>query len=476
MFNAEAVIRRLGAPARELCCDSRRVRRGSVFVAYPGHVHDGRRHIAEAIRGGAAGVLWDPHEFAWPKNIDAPNAPVPSLSEHVGLLADAVYGEPSRRLFVAAVTGTNGKTTTAHFVAQLLVQSGISGGIIGTLGAGLWGKKMTSTDNTTPEAITIHGFLRDFATAGAQAAVVEASSHGIAQGRLGGVRIAAAALTNIGRDHLDYHGDLKTYQQVKLSLLQTEGLQTAIINADDAHCAAAVSCIHAEQVWTFGTSGETLRLISATEKDGEQIISLDGEQGRKKVRLPVLGRHNIDNFMAAILVAQAAGANWEDMRPQELIAPQGRLQRINPGGSPAIYVDYAHTPDALHAALTALKHRSGRLWVVFGCGGERDSGKRRLMGRTAGMLADVAIVTDDNPRGESAAEIRAQVMGGGLRLREVADRSVAIATAIEEASVTDTILIAGKGHEEYQEIDGQRRRFSDAETALTVSRARSGRC
>ncbi len=480
MFDAAAVLRQFAAPVRELSGDSRRMPRGGVFVAYPGLRGDGRRHIGDALAAGAAGVLWEPEGFSWPRDLTAPNAPVPRLAERAGLLADVVYGAPSRRMFTAAITGTNGKTTTAFFAAQLLSQGGLAAGVIGTLGAGIWGETMRPLPNTTPEAISLHRLLRDFADGGARAAVMEASSHGIAQRRLAGVRPAAAALLNIQRDHLEYHGDLESYRRVKTELLQSEGLRTAIINADDSAAAAAISHPRAAETRTFGARGDALRLCGTEAAEDGQTLILDGAEGRRRCFLPMRGRHNAYNFMAAALLARAAGVSWEEMRPAELSPPRGRLQRVNPGGAPAVYVDYAHTPDALSAALSSFAERRGRLWLIFGCGGARDAGKRRQMGQTAASLADVAIITDDNPRDEDPQIIRAEIASGGVRMREIAERGAAIAAAIDAAEDEDTRLIAGKGHEEYQEIGGDFRPFSDAETAraLLFSRARggAGRC
>ena len=484
MFSAARMLKRLGVPARGLFCDSRRARRGGVFLAYPGFRSDGRRYIAEALRAGASGVFWEAEGFSWPPGLSAPNAPVLGLARRAGLFADAVYGAPSRRLFAAAVTGTNGKTTASFFAVRLLRQSGVFAGCVGTLGAGTAEDKMIRTDNTTPDAVSLHEFLRDFADAGARAAVLEASSHGIVQRRLAGVRLGAAALLNIGRDHLDYHGNMRSYRRAKARLLRTEGLQTAVVNADDAHCVRAAEQSRAAEVWTFGRGkgfgkggGKTLRLISAVSEKNGMRLKLDGAWGKREADLRVLGLHNAENFMAAALIALAAGASWDSFRPHELSPPRGRLQRINAGGKPAVYVDYAHTPDALAAALSALRGNGGRLWAVFGCGGARDAGKRRRMGRTAAALADVAIITDDNPRGEPASRIRAQILSGGKHLREIPGRAKAIAAAVADADGADSVLIAGKGHEEYQEINGRRRYFSDEEAALSALSARgSGRC
>ncbi len=479
MFDAAAAVGRLGVPVRGLFCDSRRAARGGAFVAYPGAQTDGRQHIPQALQAGACGVFWEPEGFQWPAEITAPNAPVPSLAHRAGFLADEVYGAPSRRLFVAGITGTNGKTTASHFAAQLLRQSGADTGQIGTLGAGMADEELTPADNTTPDALALHEMLRDFAAAGAKAAVLEISSHGIAQRRIAGIRFSAAALLNIGRDHLDYHGDMESYKQTKAELLRAAELKTAVANADDADCLRAAQQAEAEKVWTFGERGETLRLAAVSScRDGMEI-ELDGAWGKQKARLGFFGRHNIDNFMAAALIALAGGASWESFRPQKLRLPRGRLQRINPGESPAVYVDYAHTPDALEAALRALRGRcGGRLWAVFGCGGARDCGKRREMGKTAAALADIVLITDDNPRGEAADKIRAQIISGASGMREIPGRAEAIAAAVAEAGEKDAVLIAGKGHENYQEINGRRAPFSDEETARAAlsAREKAGRC
>lgn len=507
MFDAAAAVREMNAlrsaPVSGLSCDSRRIEGSDcAFAAYPGHAGDGRRHIADALSAGAAGVFWEPEGFLWPAGVEAPNVPVPDLAARAGALADEIYAHPSGSLFAAAVTATNGKTTVTHLAAQLLEQSGVTAGVCGTLGAGVFGGAMEPLSNTTPDAASLHRILRDFAAAGAGAAFLEASSHGLAQSRLSGVRLSAAALINIGRDHLDYHGGMEEYRRAKSSLLLQPGLPLAVVNADDEEARSAARGCQAPHVWSFGREGGVLRLLDMKESESgcELRLRMDEEadasyaadraaggmrqesgaapSGEFLMKLPFRGRHNADNFMAALLLARAAGGSWDCFRSSELALPAGRLQRINPGGAPAVYVDYAHTPDALSAALSSFAGRRGRLWTVFGCGGDRDAGKRALMGRTAAALSDVAIVTDDNPRGEDPARIRAQVMSGASGLREVADRGAAIEAAICEAAEDDAVVIAGKGHEEYQESGGVRRRFSDAEFARRALSARSagGRC
>ena len=235
----------------------------------------------------------------------------------------------------------------------------------------------------------------------------------------------------------------------------------------------------AKRLQTFGKKGNALRLLSAAEDKEGCRLTLDGDDGRREILLRTPGAHNMQNFMAAALIARNAGAEWESFCPEELSLPAGRLQRVNPGQGPAVYVDYAHTPDALSAAIAALQNRRGRLWLVFGCGGMRDPGKRRQMGKVA-TRADEAIVTDDNPRGEKSENIRADILAGGLHLREVPGRGEAIAAAIEKSAAADTVLIAGKGHETYQEAEGKRQKFSDVEVARALlaarGRIREGRC
>ena len=472
MFEAAAVLRQLGISAKEIYCDSRQVSAGSIFAAYPGASDDGRRYIKNAIAAGAAGVLWDPKEFALSQDIKIPNVAVSKLATRIGQLADEIYCHPSHQVWTAAVSGTNGKTTVSHFAAQLLAQSGRRAAVIGTLGAGVIGESMRPLDNTTPDAITIHRLIRDFNQHNIQAAIIENSSHGIAQKRLAGVSLKAAALINIGYDHLDYHGGIENYRKVKSQFLQTEMLETAIINADDEYCVTAGKKTTANTLWTFGERGDTLQLLSLAEREGRSIMRL---RDYGEFELPFVGRHNVDNFMAAALIAQAAGAAWEDFNPHLLSLPRGRLQRVNPREFPQVYIDYAHTPDALSAALSSFATRHGRLWVVFGCGGNRDFSKRQQMGKIASSLADVTIVTDDNPRYESADAIRAEIMLGGLNLLEIPKRQDAIAMAIAEADAKDIILIAGKGHETYQQIGDVRYECVDEDIARQALAARAGR-
>ena len=478
-FDATAVLQRLGSPLRELCCDSRRLVAGDAFLAYPGEQVDGRQYIPQAVSAGASAVFWEPSGFSWPAAWQTPNVAVPELRARAGWLADAVYGAPSAHLFVAAITGTNGKTTVAHLTAALLRQSGRRAAVLGTLGAGEDDNNMKPTANTTPEAVELQRHLRDFVRLGAAAAIIEASSHGIAQQRLAGVRLTAAAFCNAGRDHLDYHGSETAYHQCKASLFTAPDLQTGVFNADDDFCAETARRLADKMcVRTFGVRGDSLKLTARREDDAGQELELDGSDGRRLIRLPFGGAHNASNFMAAALLARAAGATWDSLTPAALTLPNGRLQQINADGAPAVYVDYAHTPEALAAVLKTLtvaaRRRGGRLRLVFGCGGERDIGKRKQMAAAA-MAADVVFVTDDNPRGEDAAAIRACLTAvGGGDFADIPQREEAIDEAIAGAAVADIVLIAGKGHETYQETALGRRHFSDAEEARHALARRTG--
>ena len=470
-FNAAAVVARMGSHPTALSSDSRRIGKNCAFLAYPGDVFDGRDFISDALSAGAVGVFWEAENFAWLADWSAPNVAVPRLHLHVGDIADTVYHSPSEKLFTAAVTGTNGKTTVTHFAARLCGVDNAA--VIGTLGAGFLGR-MQATDNTTPDVASIHALLSDFSAAGAKAVFIEASSHGIAQKRLAGVSLNCAAFCNVGRDHTDYHGDLPSYWRTKAALLQTPDLQTAVLNADDDYCATLRNSSSAAEILSYGFSGKEFRFLSCTKDNDNWRVKVDGLCGPREFCFSFIGRHNVENFAAAALIAHAAGVNWDDIEAAaaDLALPVGRLQRINPKMRPAVYVDFAHTPDALSAALESLS--GTRRLLVFGCGGERDTDKRAEMGKLAASMADIAFVTDDNPRGENPAAIRAAIADADEKLRLSPGRADAIAAALSEANDDDVILIAGKGHEVYQEINGQRIPFSDEKTALACLAKRAG--
>ena len=465
LFDVAALVSRLGVFPEALSNDSRRIDKNCAFLAYPGKTSDGRDYIHKALSAGSVGVFWDSENFVWNEQWAVPNVAVPHLRSHAGQIADFIYKSPSEKLNIAAVTGTSGKTTITHFAAQLC---GVSqSAIIGTLGAGFIGN-LQKTDNTTPDATLIHSMLADFADAGAQAAFIEASSHGIVQNRLAGVHLNCAVFNNARRDHTDYHGNLSAYWQAKTSLMKTPGLKTAILNADDDYCSSLADSLSAEQVLDYGVGGKDLHFLAGSSGTNGWILQADGICGRREFKLPFVGWYNMENFAAAALIVNSFGVEWDDIQAaaSHLTLPPGRLQRINPQELPAVYVDYAHKPDALSAVLDALVGK--RLILVLGCGGERDNEKRAEMGQLAAEKADIVYITDDNPRSEDPAAIRTTIIGNNKkRLNEIAGRGEAIAAAIAEADDDDVVLIAGKGHEGYQEINGRQIPFSDKDEALS---------
>ena len=474
-MSSEAVgwLKSLGVPLRALSSDSRSLGKATAFLAYPGEQDDGRRYIEAALAAGAVGVFWEPAEFAWQQQWQVPNLAVANLKQRCGELAHEVYGKPSDRLAVTAVTGTNGKTTVAHYLAQLLHYSGKSCGLIGTLGAGLYGRPMTPLANTTPDAAVIQDWLRQYAAANTAAAVIEASSHGICQGRLNGLTIACAVFTNAAQDHLDYHGSKEAYWQAKSALFDLPGVQRAVLNGDDVFC-RRLKEERLPAALTYGQAGDDLMLLDVETRADGCLLSLDGVLGKRRLFLPPVGEHNVYNFLAAALAATVLDVSAEDIAgaAELLLLPEGRLQKMS--NAPAVYVDYAHTPDAMAAVLAAARgHSSGRLIVVFGAGGERDTDKRGAMGRVAAAEADVIIVTDDNPRREDPAAIRAAlVRAAGAAARNIGDRRLAIAEALRLARPEDTLLILGKGHETTQSVGGTEMPFSDADVVQDLCRKR----
>jgi UDP-N-acetylmuramoyl-L-alanyl-D-glutamate--2,6-diaminopimelate ligase len=468
---------RLGVKINRLTSDSRKVAPGVAFAAYPGVRLDGRNFIAQAIERGASAVLWERDGFAWPADFDVPNLGVAALKNWVGEIASSVYGDPAQRLWTLGVTGTNGKTSVAHWLAQCLSGQGKKCALVGTLGNGFSGE-LTTASNTTPDAIELHAALADYLVHGAQAVAMEVSSHGLEQGRVNGVKFDVALFTNLSRDHLDYHGDMASYARAKLKLFAMPGLKHAVINLDDPIGALiATRTVRAAGVIGYGFSAfpqfdfPSLRASGLVLAERGISFNVTSQWGSGVVAAPVIGRFNAFNLLAVLGGLIASGVPFASA--VALIAAiepvAGRMQRLGGGASPLVLVDYAHTPDALEKTLEAAREivaPQRRLICVFGCGGERDRGKRPLMGEVASRLADRVVVTSDNPRGEAPEAIIAAITAGmrsGYQV--VADRGQAIAVAIAEAAPGDVILIAGKGHENYQEIQGRRLPFSDIEAA-----------
>ncbi|GAB3729519.1 UDP-N-acetylmuramoyl-L-alanyl-D-glutamate--2,6-diaminopimelate ligase [Luteimonas pelagia] len=465
-------------PVARLVQDSRALRAGDAFVAIPpvdesqSGLH-GLQFVDHARAAGAVAILFEPPApDAWPAPADA--IPVPGLRARLGAMADTLYGRPTAHMRMAGVTGTNGKTSTVQLLAQAWQSIGMRSATIGTLGAGLHGRE-EATGFTTPLVLHLHALLAELHAAGAEAVAMEVSSHALDQGRVDGVHFDVAVFTNLSRDHLDYHGDMAAYGAAKAKLFAWPGLGAAVLNLDDAFgrelAGALPDGVRAIGVSTRGATGATL-MAEGVELDQDGLaFDLVVGGARHPVRSPLLGRFNVDNLLAVAGVLHAAG------EPAARIAAilgglkpiRGRMNRLGGDGLPLVVVDYAHTPDALEQALATLRaHAPARILCVFGCGGERDTGKRPEMGAIAAKLADLVVVTDDNPRSEDGDAIVAGILAGIHDQAGVAvlrDRRAAIARAIGQARADDIVLVAGKGHEPYQEIDGVRHPFDDTAVA-----------
>ena len=467
-----AALARQGVQLTQLSADSRTLTRGCGFAAYPGEAGDGRDHLAQAIAAGAAAVLWEQRDFAWPQQWAAlPNVPVTDLKNCVGEIAAAVYGKPSEKLWMIGVTGTNGKTSCAHWLAQSLSGAGRRSAVLGTLGNG-FPAALTASPNTTPDAIVLQQALAGYLAQGAQAAVMEVSSHGLAQGRVNGVRFDVAVLTNLTRDHLDYHGDMARYAAAKETLFQWPGLRYAVLNLDDEFGRALADQLHGGSVEVVGygmNSGRVRGSLLELSASGLRM-QIESDWGSVQLAAPLLGGFNAYNLLATLAALLVSGVPLS-AAVQQLAAIKpvaGRMQALGGAGKPVVVVDYAHTPDALEKVLTTLRevNPGGKLLCVFGCGGNRDPGKRPLMGEIAARLADRVIVTSDNPRNEDPLAIIAAITAGMRNDYCIeADRSAAISAAVQSAAADDVVLVAGKGHEDYQEIRGVRQAFSDIEVA-----------
>jgi len=458
--------------------DSRRVAPGSLFLAVRGHAQHGLKFAGEALQRGAAAVAWEPALDLPAPRLDVPAVAVEDLGRRAGDIAARYWGHPSHGLFSVGITGTDGKTSTAHLVAQALEILGTPCGYFGTLGYGRLGA-LADASHTTPDPVRLQAMLAAQREAGARAFSMEVSSHALDQGRVIGVEFDVAVLTNIGRDHLDYHGSIQQYAAAKRRLFAWPGLRAAVLNRDDAHGAewARALSVPAE-ITLYGVGGEPPareRHVLGTDLDlhvGGLRFQVRSSWGEARIDSRLLGRFNVYNLLAALACLLHGGVPLRDAAAalSQCGTVPGRIEGFRgPAASPLVVVDYAHTPQALQQVLAALRaHTAGRLWCVFGCGGDRDRGKRPLMGRAAAELADVAVVTDDNPRGEAPADIVADILRGipaELRGRVSVehDRASAIERAVRAAGADDVVLVAGKGHEDYQIYGSTTRRFSDRE-------------
>ena len=463
--------------------DTRMLAAGDVFVALGGRTSHGFDYLGEALDAGISAVIYDPQDRE-PPAAPVPLLPVADLDAAVGEIANRFFDFPSKRMRVAGVTGTNGKTTVAYLIRQCLNALGYECGYVGTLGSGS-SEISASGGMTTPACIELHRQLAEFAGSGVNHAAIEVSSHALEQRRVDGVHFDTAIFTNLSRDHLDYHGSMRAYGETKAKLFFEHDVGHRIVNID-TDFGQEIADRSVSDVVTVSTrfdrvaNGRPFVFVkSVVATGGGSKVSIDSSWGKGEFLLPLPGEFNVANAITVL----GALLRWDvDMAQccalmSQLEAPPGRMQRVTVAAKarlPAVFVDYAHTPASLEASLRALrKHCSGVLWCVFGCGGDRDRGKRSLMGKIVARHADRAIVTNDNPRFEDPMKIIADILEGmNVEPLVVEDRGAAIAAAISGASADDVVLIAGKGHEDYQIIGSQRRDFSDYRVAEAHLRAR----
>ena len=456
-----------------IACDSRKVEPGTIFFALPGTSVDGAQYARDAVSRGATTVVAERD-----LQLDCPTVVVPDA--RIALSKAAAEWFADQPANIAAVTGTAGKTSIVSFLRQIWAANGLQAAQIGTTGI-VTPSRAESGALTTPDAIALHRMLAELAGEGIAHAAMEASSHGLAQHRLDGVRLAAAAFTNLGRDHLDYHPDMADYHRAKMRLFEDllPADAPAIINADDEWSDATLAAVRqaGRKALTVGRRGEFLSLKRVEHLRDHQQVEVVHEGATYRLTLPFAGDFQVSNALVAagMAIATGLGADRALAVIENLTGASGRLELIGRTGEGAsIYVDYAHKPDALRNVLEAVRpFTTGRVVIVFGCGGDRDAGKRPIMGEIASRLADAVIVTDDNPRSEEPSAIRSAIMDGAPDAREIADRGDAIRTAIAELRRGDTLIIAGKGHETGQTAKGQTTPFSDHDVACSALQQRS---
>lgn len=489
-------LARHGVDACDIRLDTRQLQPGMVFAALPGVHGDGRDHLAAALAQQVAAVLWEaadgracqPELAAQVAAAGVLLLPVAQLGNCLGELAARLHDEPSRNMWLCGITGTNGKTTTSQWLAQLLGCLGRPCGVIGTLGSGLPGA-LEPGKNTTPDVCSLHATLARLRRQGAQACAMEVSSIGIDQGRVDGVCFDTAVFTNLSRDHLEYHHTMEAYAAAKARLFAWPDLQSAVLNLDDGlgrQLAEDLAGCGVQRIG-YGLSPATAATVPVERLLCPEGLRLDASGMSFTLdgvafKAPVLGRYNVANLLAVIGALLAAGHTLAEIAPlcAGLTPPPGRLQQVRPPAHvqapaawPLVVVDYAHTPDALEQTLKVLREladaHGGRLYCLFGCGGDRDPGKRPLMGELAERLADGVLLTSDNPRSESPQAIIADILRGmQSQPRVELDRGVAIELAVARLESRDVLLIAGKGHEDYQEVAGVRRPFSDLQCAAVA--------
>lgn len=472
-------------PGGDLFSDSREIAtaaKDAVFFAYQGDAADGRRYIANAIENGAKAIVYEEAEANWKAEWHIPHLAVKGLKELAGPVADAYYGSPSAAMYVVAVTGTNGKTSCTQWMGSALSRLGEKTAVIGTLGISVFEKGNAGpaeiTGYTTPDQVQLQRKLAALREEGVTCIAMEASSIGIEEGRLNGLAIDTVLYTNFTRDHLDYHKDMAAYEAAKRKLLDWPGLKHAVMNLDDPKGREWASAMNGKLAVLGYTildeKVEGIAVLRATEIQARQngtVFLADAREGHSRVQTHLVGNFNVSNVLGVLGVLLTHGAQWKPAvsAVSALEPPPGRMQPLGGQNAPLVVIDYAHTPDALEKGLEALRSvaadRKGALWCVFGCGGDRDRGKRKDMGRAAEM-ADHVIVTSDNPRSEEPRQIIEDIVSGMTRpALAIEDRASAILQAVKQASANDVIFLAGKGHETHQEVKGAKHPFVDADHA-----------
>ncbi len=466
-------------PVKTITSDSRKVQAGSLFLAYPGNESDGRNYIAEAIKKGASAVIWDSEDFEWNADWDIENKHIKQLRLQAGNIASQFYDEPSTKLWMIGVTGTNGKTSITQWLSQCFNHLGNKTAVIGTLGNGLPNQLSPST-NTTPDAVLLQELLADYVKQDVKTVAMEVSSHGLHQGRVRGVHFDVAVLSNLTRDHLDYHGTLEDYAAVKRRLFIENDLKVAVLNSDDDFGKELEVALKATgtSVLSYGIESGDVKATELHFENTHFAFYANTPFGNAPVKANLIGRFNVYNVLAVLATLLASKVSLDDAVEAitHIQSASGRMQQLGGSNLPLVVVDYAHTPDALEKVLTALKAQAkAKVICVFGCGGNRDAGKRELMGKIASEIADAVVVTSDNPRDEDPDKIIQEIIAGMHGSYAVeADRAKAISIGIFSAKPNDIVLIAGKGHEDYQEIAGKKHPFSDVEQAQSVLKIYQG--
>ena len=464
-----------------IATDSRKVVPGDIFIALNGLTVDGRNYINDAIERGAIAVLAEADEsFSIRHKGPVAIISLQNLTEHLSKIAGRFYGEPTKSLNVIGVTGTNGKTSCSHLIASLATTVGQKSGLIGTLGYGIYQKgdlELQQTGFTTPDAVQLQACMQKLQADDCNVIAMEVSSHALAQHRVDAIHFNIAVFTNLSHDHLDFHKNMASYAAAKRRLFSFDGIDAAVINADDEFGERLAKELRAHsKVFTYSVNNAQADIFTQNTRYSLNSISSDvvSPWGRATIMIPLIGEFNLSNALAALAAMLAIGGDFNALIAafSEVTAVKGRMEIVSDSLSQSIddktvVVDYAHTPQALELALAALRsHTKGRLWCVFGCGGDRDNDKRAAMGRIAKNLADSVVITSDNPRSEPSAQIIDDILLGIDDMHDVnvePDRAAAIAFAITQAAAGDLILVAGKGHEQFQIIGTEKRPFSDAD-------------